>query len=88
MSAATASVQTFSQLIAVLCLLGVVEAPFSPGVFFLLSCFYTKSELGTRMVVLYSGLVVATAFSGLIAAGVFQNIDGALGLAAWRVGDT
>jgi hypothetical protein len=40
------------------------------------------------MVVLYSGLVAATAFSGLIAAGVFQNIDGALGLAAWRVGDT
>lgn len=84
-SAATSSVQTFGQLIAVRCLLGIAEAPFFPGVFYLLSCWYTKGELGTRMAILYSGLVVATAFSGLIAAGVFSQLDQAMGIAGWRV---
>lgn len=84
-SAATSGVHTFGQLIAVRLLLGIAEAPFFPGVFYLLSCWYTKGELGTRMAILYSGLVVATAFSGLIAAGVFSQLDGAMGLAGWRV---
>lgn len=84
-SAATASVQTFGQLIAVRCLLGIAEAPFFPGVFYLLSCWYTKRELGLRMAILYSGLVVATAFAGLIAAGVFANLDMVRGIAGWRV---
>lgn len=33
---------------------------------------------------LYSGLVLATAFSGLIAAGVFSGLDGAEGIPGWR----
>lgn len=49
-SAATASVNNFGQLIAVRILLGIAEAPFFPGVFYLLSCWYTKHELGLRMV--------------------------------------
>lgn len=85
-SAATASVNTFGQLITVRCLLGVAEAPFFPGVYYLLSCWYTKRELGFRMAILYSGLVTATAFSGLIAAGVFAQLDNAMGLSGWRVG--
>lgn len=84
-SAATASVHNFGQLIAVRCLLGIAEAPFFPGVYYLLSCWYTKSELGLRMAILYSGLVVATAFSGLVAAGVFSGLDQAMGIAGWRV---
>lgn len=49
-SAATASVNNFGQLISVRILLGIAEAPFFPGVFYLLSCWYTKHELGLRMV--------------------------------------
>ncbi|KAM0327694.1 hypothetical protein ACHAQA_005989 [Verticillium albo-atrum] len=83
-SAATAGVTSFSGLIAVRFFLGIVEAPFFPGAFFLLSSWYTRKELALRTAVLYSGLVLATAFSGLIAAGVFAGLDGARGLAGWQ----
>jgi MFS family permease len=56
-------VHTYGQLIAVRLLLGIAEAPFFPGVFYLLSYWYTKKELALRTAVLYSGLVLAKAFS-------------------------
>lgn len=56
-SASTASVNNFGQLIAVRILLGISEAPFFPGVFYLLSCWYTKRELGLRMVCLQAPFV-------------------------------
>ncbi|KAL3449209.1 major facilitator superfamily domain-containing protein [Aspergillus insuetus] len=83
-SAATAGVKNFSGLIAVRFFLGFVEAPFFPGAFYLLSCWYTRKELALRTAVLYSGLTVATAFSGLIAAGIFAGLDGARGHAGWQ----
>lgn len=75
-SASTAAADNYSHLIAIRFVLGIVEAPFFPGVFFLLSCWYTRRELALRTAVLYSGLILATAFSGLIAAGVFAQLDG------------
>ncbi|KAL5366222.1 major facilitator superfamily domain-containing protein [Aspergillus floccosus] len=83
-SAATAGVENFSGLVAVRFFLGIVEAPFFPGAFYLLSCWYTRKELALRTAVLYSGLVLATAFSGLIAAGIFAGLSGARGLAGWQ----
>jgi MFS family permease len=49
-----------------------------------LSCWYTRSELGFRTAILYSGSLLSGAFSGLIAAGITGNLDGARGLRAWR----
>ena len=49
-----------------------------------LSCWYTRKELGFRSAVLYSGALISGAFSGLIAAGVRGNMDGAKGLRAWK----
>lgn len=53
-------------------------APFLPGVFVLLSCWYKRTELPVRVAILYGGNMIATAFSGLIAAGsksdTHQNI--------------
>jgi hypothetical protein len=43
----------------------------------MLSCWYTKKELALRTAILYSGLVLATAFSRLLAAGIFAGLDGA-----------
>ncbi|KAH7380706.1 major facilitator superfamily domain-containing protein [Pyrenochaeta sp. MPI-SDFR-AT-0127] len=83
-SASTAAVQNFRGLIAIRFVLGITEAPFFPGVFYLLSCWYTKKELALRYAVLYSGLVLATAVSGLLAAGIFSGLDGVAGLAGWR----
>ncbi|OJJ03353.1 hypothetical protein ASPVEDRAFT_170733 [Aspergillus versicolor CBS 583.65] len=83
-SAATAGVNNLPGLVAVRFFLGIVEAPFFPGAFYLLSCWYTRKELALRTAVLYSGLILATAFSGLIAAGIFAGLDGVHGLAGWQ----
>ncbi|KAF2622144.1 MFS general substrate transporter [Macroventuria anomochaeta] len=83
-SAATSGVHNYSGLIAVRFFLGIVEAPFWPGAFYMLSSWYTRKELALRTAVLYSGLVLATAFSGLIAAGVFAGLEGKAGLAGWQ----
>ncbi|KAK2675380.1 MFS transporter superfamily [Fusarium oxysporum f. sp. vasinfectum] len=48
--------------------LGIVEAPYYPGALYMLSTFYTRKELATRISILYSGNVLASAFAGLIAA--------------------
>lgn len=52
-SAATAAVQTYGQLLAVRAILGVVEAVFFPGAIYYLSAWYTKKELGKRLAGLY-----------------------------------
>ncbi|KAK1848618.1 major facilitator superfamily transporter [Colletotrichum chrysophilum] len=83
-SAATAGVRNYSGLIAVRFFLGIVEAPFFPGAFFMLSAWYTSKELALRTAVLYSGLVLATAFSGLIAAGIFSGLSDKAGLHGWQ----
>ena len=83
-SAATAGIHNYGQLVAIRFCLGFAEAPFFPGAFYLLSCWYTKKELALRTAVLYSGLVLATAFSGLLAAGIFAGLDGVRGLEGWR----
>jgi sugar phosphate permease len=49
-----------------------------------LSCWYTRKELALRTAGFYSVLVLATAFSGLIAAGIFSGLERARGLEGWR----
>lgn len=44
----------------------------------------TRKELGLRTAILYSGALISGAFSGLISAGITQNMDGARGLGAWQ----
>lgn len=63
--------------------LGVAEAPFYPGALYILSIFYTRKEIATRMSILFTGNICGTAFSGLIAIGVFK-MEGIAGLAGWR----
>lgn len=83
-SAATASAENYTHLIVIRFFLGVAEAPFFPGAMYLLSCWYPSKELARRTAVLYSGVLLATAFSGLIAAGVFEGLEGVRGLAGWQ----
>ncbi|RII14145.1 hypothetical protein CUC08_Gglean004286 [Alternaria sp. MG1] len=82
-SACTALVQNFGGLVACRFFLGITEAPFYPGATYMLSIFYTRKEVATRIALLYCAQILATGFSGLIAAGVFQ-LDGARGIAGWR----
>ncbi|KAH9226151.1 hypothetical protein K456DRAFT_1731202 [Colletotrichum gloeosporioides 23] len=43
-----------------------------------------QQELAFRTAILYSGVLLATAFSGLIAAGVLSGLEGARGIAGWQ----
>lgn len=45
---------------------------------------YTRRELGFRYTMLFSGSLVSGAFSGLLAAGITEHMDGLHGLRAWR----
>jgi MFS family permease len=83
-SGATAAATNYGQLIAIRFLLGIVEAPFFPGAYYILSAWYTRRELALRIAALYSALILATAFSGLVAAGVFSGLDNAKSLAGWK----
>ncbi|KAI8265076.1 hypothetical protein K4K58_011818 [Colletotrichum sp. SAR11_239] len=49
-----------------------------------LSAWYVRKELGVRTGLFYSGSMLSGAFSGLIAAGITNGMDGLGGLLAWR----
>lgn len=83
-SASTASANSFGHLVAIRFFLGFVEAPFSPGAIYLLTCWYPRRELALRISIFLTGLPIATAFSGLIAAGVLGSLEGARGIAGWQ----
>jgi MFS family permease len=83
-SGATGFVQNYQGLVVVRFLTGVVEAPYFPGCIFLLSSWYRKNELPSRIAIFYSGYTLASAFGGLIAAAVLGNMDGVGGFPAWR----
>ncbi|PWI68526.1 hypothetical protein PCL_01615 [Purpureocillium lilacinum] len=88
-STATAACHSFGGLVAARFFLGFVEAAYfpvdnQPGCLYYLSCWYTRKELSVRTTYLYAGSLISGAFSGLIAAGITSNMDGAKGLRAWR----
>ncbi|KAK7211006.1 hypothetical protein V2G26_018184 [Clonostachys chloroleuca] len=82
-SALTALAKNYTGLILTRFFLGIVEAPYYPGALYILSIFYTRKEIATRISVLYSGNILASAFAGLIAAGVFR-LNGKHGLSGWQ----
>jgi MFS family permease len=83
LSICTAFAKNFTGLLLTRFFLGVVEAPYYPGAIFIISNFYTRTEVATRIAILYTGNILATAFAGLIAAGIFQ-LDGTMGYAGWQ----
>ncbi|CAK1359375.1 putative transporter [Cercospora beticola] len=82
-SGLTAMSTNFTGLFLTRFFLGVVEAPYYPGALYILGIFYTRKELATRISILYTGNILATAFAGLIALGIFE-MDGMAGLAGWK----
>ncbi|KAH7368285.1 vitamin H transporter, partial [Plectosphaerella cucumerina] len=83
-SAMTALAKDYKGLVMVRFFLGITEAPFYPGALYLLSVFYTRKEIATRLSILYSGNIFATSFSGLIAAAIFNTLDGKHNLKGWQ----
>lgn len=60
------------------------QLQFYPGALYLISLFYTRKEIATRMSWFFTANMLASAFSPLIAAGVFSGLDGNMGLSGWR----
>ncbi|KAJ6186530.1 hypothetical protein N7519_007831 [Penicillium mononematosum] len=83
-SALTALAKDFTGLLLVRFFLGVTETPYYPGALYMLSIFYTRKEIATRISILYTGNILATAFAGLIAAGIFHGMDDLAGIAGWQ----
>lgn len=82
-SGLTALSTNFTGLLLTRFFLGVVEAPFYPGALYILGIFYTRKEIATRISLLYTGNILATAFAGLIALGIFE-MTGVAGITGWR----
>ncbi|GFF64926.1 hypothetical protein IFM47457_10957 [Aspergillus lentulus] len=82
-SAATAAVKSYGQLLAVRAILGMAEAVFFPGAIYYLSAWYTKRELGKRIAGLYIAQQVGNAFGGLLAAAILQ-LNGIHHIAGWQ----
>jgi MFS family permease len=82
-SGATGFVQNYAGLVALRFLCGVTEAPYFVGAIFFLSSWYTKTELPFRIAIFYLGYTLASAFGGLIAAGILDGMDGLGGYQSW-----
>jgi len=80
----TALVKNYTGLVLVRFFLGFVEAPFYPGALYILSLFYTRKEIATRVSILYAGNIFAVAFAGLIAAATFATLDDKHGMKGWQ----
>ncbi|KAG1781985.1 major facilitator superfamily domain-containing protein [Suillus placidus] len=64
--------------------LGFVEAPFYPGVLYLISGWYKRDELAVRTTLVTCGSVLASGFGAVFASGILTAMQGKLGQAAWR----
>lgn len=74
---------TDEHLIVTRVLLGLFESGFFPAATYLLTTWYCRFEVQTRMAVFFSAASLASAFSGLLAAAIV-NMDGIAGLGGWR----
>src|SRR5689334_16311071 len=79
-----AMVKDYAGLVVVRFFLGIVEAPFYPGALYILSLFYTRKEIATRVSILYAGNIFAVSFAGLIAAATFSTLDDKHGMHGWQ----
>ncbi|KAH8809451.1 major facilitator superfamily domain-containing protein [Xylogone sp. PMI_703] len=79
----TGIVHSYSGLLAVRIFLGVAEAGFFPAATYLLTIWYVRYEVQSRMVFFYAAVSLAGAFSGILAFAI-QKMDGVGGLSGWR----
>ncbi|KAJ5099930.1 transporter [Penicillium argentinense] len=76
------AVYNFSGLFAIRWFLGMAESAFFPLVIYYQTTFYRRGELARRLAIFYAAQSIASAFSGLLAFGVFRIETGPL--ASWR----
>ena len=78
------AVKNFGGLMTIRWFLGMSESAFFPLVIYYQTTFYRRGELARRLALFYAAQSIASAFSGLLAFGVFQIQSGPGKLADWR----
>ncbi|KAJ5157933.1 Major facilitator superfamily domain general substrate transporter [Penicillium coprophilum] len=76
------AVFNFGGLLAIRWFLGMAESAFFPLVIYYQTTFYRRGELARRLAIFYAAQTIASAFSGLLAFGIFRINTGPL--APWR----
>lgn len=76
-------VSSYHGLLAARFFLGVTEAGFFPAAVFLLTIWYQRYEIQSRMSIFYAAASLSGAFSGLLAYAI-EKMDGISGLAGWQ----
>ncbi|KAF7192573.1 putative transporter [Pseudocercospora fuligena] len=76
-------VQNHNHLYVTRILLGLTESGFFPAATYLLTTWYCRFEVQTRLAVFFSAASLAGAFSGLLAFGI-EKMEGVGGLEGWR----
>lgn len=84
LSALMATSTTYGAMLGFRFVLGCIESGFYPGVLYLLSCWYTRKELGRRFAMFYTAAALSGALGGIIAGAITSHLDGAHGIAGWR----
>ncbi|KAM5362274.1 hypothetical protein ACJZ2D_012629 [Fusarium nematophilum] len=79
----TGIVKDFKGLVICRFFLGLAESGFFPGATYLLTIWYCRYEVQTRMVVFFAGASLSGAFSGLLAYAI-QHMQGVAGLGGWQ----
>ncbi|KAG0697641.1 major facilitator superfamily domain-containing protein, partial [Suillus ampliporus] len=72
------STPSYTDALLVRFFLGFVEAPFYPGVLFLISRWYKRDELAMRTSLVTCGSILSFAFGSLIASGILSGMQGKL----------
>lgn len=83
MTTCTGAIQNYGGLLAVRIFLGVTEAGFFPAATYLVSTWFCRFEVQTRIAIFYCAASLAGAFSGLLAFAI-SKMDGVAGIAGWR----
>lgn len=84
LSACMSVSKSYGALLAFRFILGCIESGFFPGVLYLLSCWYTKAELGKRFAIFYTAAVLSGAFGGILAGAITSHLHDAHGIAGWK----
>jgi MFS family permease len=76
--------KSFSQLAAYRFIIGLCEGPFFCSIHYVLGSWYRPDELVRRAGIFYMSSGAGTISTGVLAARIYQDLNGALGHAGWR----
>ncbi|KAI0032098.1 MFS general substrate transporter [Vararia minispora EC-137] len=79
-----AASRNFSTLVAIRFFVGLAESTFYPAIQYVIGSWYKNEELAKRACIFHTMSAVGPMVSGVLQAGVYNNLNGSGGLAGWR----